>query len=66
MTPREYARLQGAPEYRLDAATDNQALFGFGDAVCVPVVAWIAREYLRPLIRGAFGGAERPLLAASG
>lgn len=34
----------------LDGATENQALFGLGDAVCVPVVAWIAREYLHPLV----------------
>lgn len=50
MTPREYARLQGAPDYDLDNARTNQALFGFGDAVCVPVVRWIARSYLRPLL----------------
>lgn len=49
MTPREYARLQGAPDYLLDGVRDNQARFGFGDAVCVPVVEWLAREYLRPL-----------------
>lgn len=50
MTPREYARLQGAPEFRLDGATRNQALFGLGDAVCVPVVEWIARTCLLPLV----------------
>jgi DNA (cytosine-5)-methyltransferase 1 len=54
MTPREYARLQGAPDYRLDEAiTVNQALFGFGDAVCVPAVAWIASQYVGPLVSGA-------------
>lgn len=54
MTPREYARLQGAPDYRLDETiTVNQALFGFGDAVCVPAVAWIAKNYVRPLVFGA-------------
>ncbi len=52
MTPIEYARLQGADGYRVDAATRNQALFGFGDAVCVPVVARIARDYLMPLVEG--------------
>jgi DNA (cytosine-5)-methyltransferase 1 len=50
VTPREYARLQGAPDYNLDGVRDNQARFGFGDAVCVPVVEWLARAYLRPLI----------------
>lgn len=53
MTPREYARLQGATDYDIPAsATSNQALFAFGDAVCVPAVEWLASEYLRPLIEG--------------
>jgi DNA (cytosine-5)-methyltransferase 1 len=50
MTPVEYARLQGAPDYKLDGAGNTAALFGFGDAVCVPVVQWIARSYLRPVL----------------
>lgn len=52
MTPREYARLMGAGEYNLDGLRRNQALFGFGDAVCVPVVEWLAEHYLRPLALG--------------
>lgn len=44
MTPKEYARLQGVPE-RFDAGSNvNKALFGFGDAVCVPAVRWVARH----------------------
>ena len=27
----------------------HKVLFGFGDAVCVPVVEWIAKNYLNPL-----------------
>lgn len=51
MTPREYARLQGVPDtYRLSAVTDSQAQFGFGDAVCVPAVTWIAQEVVRPAL----------------
>jgi len=50
MTPVEYARLQGAADYQLNGAGDTAALFGFGDAVCVPVVQWIARSYLRPVL----------------
>jgi len=51
MTPREYASLQGAPTYTLDGTvTDNKALFGFGDAVCVPAVQWLAESYLLPAI----------------
>jgi DNA (cytosine-5)-methyltransferase 1 len=52
MTPREYARLMGAAEYDLSAARNNQALFGFGDAVAVPAVAWLGEHYLAPLVRG--------------
>ena len=54
MTPLEYARLMGAGDYKLSAARTNQALFGFGDAVAVPVVSWLAENYLMPLIRGEF------------
>ena len=52
LTPRECARLMGADEYRLDdRLSPNKALFGFGDAVCVPVVEWIASNYLTPLLK---------------
>lgn len=51
MTPREYARLQGAPAFAIPGAvTENQALSGFGDAVCVPAVEWVARRYLAPAL----------------
>lgn len=51
MTPREYARLQGAPEeFDYSAVTEVQALYGFGDAVCVPVVAWLAHHVLTPAV----------------
>jgi len=50
LTPREYASLQGAPDFVLDGVRESQALFGFGDAVCVPVVAWIAKHLLLPLV----------------
>lgn len=48
LTPRECARLMGADGFVINVPL-NQALFGFGDAVCVPVIAWIARNYLNPL-----------------
>ena len=47
LTPRECARLMGAEDFNL-SGTANEALFGFGDAVCVPVVTWIAENYLNP------------------
>ena len=49
MTPREYARLQGADDYPLVGKT-NQQLFGFGDAVCVPAIEWIGNQVLNPLV----------------
>lgn len=50
MTPREYARLQGVPETCDIKVNEVQALTGFGDAVCVPVIAWIAQNVLNPLV----------------
>lgn len=58
MTPVEYARLMGAPDYNLEEARTNQALFAFGDAVAVPVVAWLAKNYLLPLVRGNLHAAD--------
>lgn len=51
LTPRECARLMGAPDFRIDPERSlNQALFGFGDAVCVSVVEWISKNYLSQLL----------------
>jgi len=47
---RECARLMGAEGYKIEVRL-NQALFGFGDAVCVPVIRWIARNYLSPVLQ---------------
>ena len=50
LTPREYARLQGVPDsLPIKAATERQSLNAFGDAVCVPVVSWIADHVLTPV-----------------
>lgn len=46
---RECARLMGAGEFTLNVPL-NQALFGFGDAVCVPVIEWLANNYLNPVL----------------
>jgi DNA (cytosine-5)-methyltransferase 1 len=60
LTPRECARLQGVPDdYRIDVPL-NQALFGFGDAVCVPAVEWLARNYLLPFLAGDEPGKKPP------
>lgn len=49
MTPREYARLQGVPDNFPITVPVNQALYGFGDAVCVPAIEWIGRHGLGAL-----------------
>lgn len=51
MTPREYARLQGVPDEYPITVNGGQALTGFGDAVCVPVISWIAEHILNPLAK---------------
>lgn len=58
VTPREATRLMGADEFKLTVPL-NQALFGFGDAVCVPVISWIAEHYLDPVVSELMRG--RPL-----
>lgn len=50
MTAREYARLQGVPDSYKISVPYTQALLGFGDAVCVPVIEWIARHYLNRIV----------------
>lgn len=64
LSPRECARLMGAGEFRIECSL-NQALFGFGDAVCVPVVEWIAENYLNPAVNelihsGVIASVTRP------
>lgn len=55
LTPRECGRLQGVPDsYRIEVV-DTQAFFGFGDAVCVPVIEWIAENYLNPVFNAIAG-----------
>lgn len=55
LTPRECARLMGAGDYRI-TGSHSRALFGFGDAVCVPAVAWLARHYLNPIVNESLRG----------
>ena len=59
MTGREYARLQGVDdEFDFAGLNRNQVMSGFGDAVCVPVVAWIATAYLAPALARRSGTAD--------
>ncbi len=47
----ESARLMGASEYLIPENTSlHNLLFGFGDAVCVPVIEWIAKNYINLLL----------------
>ena len=51
MTAREYARLQGAGDFPVDVP-DRQAMYGFGDAVCVPAVRWLVQHAFGHLAHG--------------
>ena len=64
MTALEYARLQGAGDFTLNGIPENRALFGFGDAVCVPVISWLLDEYLVPLLSGRLTVNDRILVGA--
>ncbi len=48
MTGLEYARLMGAGWYSLKNMRDSQIHYGFGDAVAVPVVGWVAKHMILP------------------
>ncbi|EME8538593.1 DNA cytosine methyltransferase [Salmonella enterica] len=53
MTGLEYARLMGAGWYTLENLRDSQIQYGFGDAVVVPVVGWVARHMILPHLAAA-------------
>ncbi len=51
ITGRECARLQGVAEsFDLAGLSEDQARICFGDAVCVPAVTWLAREFVLPAL----------------
>ena len=62
LTARECARLQGVPDDYVIKVPLNQALFGFGDAVCVPALSWIAKHYLTPVATTIASPASTPTL----
>ncbi|GAB7198501.1 hypothetical protein OS31_48530 [Dickeya oryzae] len=51
MTGLEYARLMGAGWYTLENMRDSQIQYGFGDAVAVPVVGWVAKHMIIPHLK---------------
>lgn len=68
LTGREYARLQGTDGFPIHVA-DRQARNGFGDAVCVPAVRWLAQHAFAHVVRKCerrMGEEERHLVVASG
>lgn len=48
MSAREYARLQGAGDFPIKVPA-TQAMFGFADGVCVPVIRWLDDSLLSKL-----------------
>jgi DNA (cytosine-5)-methyltransferase 1 len=65
ISPREMARLMGAPETFVLPEKYNHAYHAMGDAVVAPVVGWLAKYLLNPLIEryditvGHFGWSVR-------
>lgn len=59
MTPKEYAALMGAAHYNLNGLRINQTLFGFGDAVAVPVVEWLGEHYFMPALQSTLDDAKQ-------
>jgi DNA (cytosine-5)-methyltransferase 1 len=49
LTPREYARLQGVRDTFLLPDNANKGYFAMGDAVCVPVIRFIAENILEKI-----------------
>lgn len=48
----ECSRLMGADNYIIDDSLSlNNILFGFGDAVCVPAIKWIAENVFEPNLK---------------
>ena len=63
LTPREAARLMGLPDSYVLPRAATSALHVAGDGVAAPVVRWLARELLEPLLGAA---PSPPIRAAAG
>lgn len=50
LSPREAARLMGAPDSYILPQNYNDAYHVMGDAVAVPVVSWLEKHLLHPLV----------------
>ncbi len=60
LSPREAARLMGVPDSYPLPARYNDAYHLFGDGLAVPVVSWLERHLLRPLVEAARSVTNRP------
>lgn len=58
MTGLEYARLQGAGDFKLEGFRDSQIQYAFGDAVAVPVVTWLMEQAVLPSLRKEQGASR--------
>ena len=54
LSPREAARLMGAPDSFELPRNYNEAYKAMGDGVAVPVVRWLSEQLLTPLARGTW------------
>lgn len=50
MTGLEYARLQGAGDFKLEGFRESQIQYAFGDAVAVPAVTWLIEQAVIPAL----------------
>jgi len=53
LTENECAALQGVPDFNFDGVSRNQRYKAMGDAVCVPVVAFMIDHVVHPLLYDA-------------
>lgn len=64
LSPREAARLMGAPDSFSLPSNYNDAYHAMGDGVAVPVVSWIAEHLLEPLARRSQEAADEELVGS--
>jgi len=54
----------GADGFCIEASL-NKALFGFGDAVCVSAVTWLAENHLNPLAAELLGSKQHAAIGGA-
>lgn len=56
MTGLEYAKLQGAEDFKIGEFRESQVQYAFGDAVAVPAVSWLMRTAVIPALNAQHEG----------